>query len=292
MASATTSEARSREIQDRLWCPEDFPNFKSELPVGVLSALLIQKGIRLSIINSGRARAHERHILEKWHKGESFVQIAKREGLLPLSIAFLLREHLGFNRKTFQKAIFSCTVPKQTPHPDARTKRVMDELEEACGCDYLHSPLALDYMKFKGKRGEEIARSVLDIKGIAFKTENEQDKKTKTPDFLFGKKETVFGVEAHWLESKATFCNLSEAKEDWRTQLSHYLKLFGPGIVVYWLGFTDKGLEKLASGGIVPMDGREIAAHFGAETMERVDEMLNSGIELEPKGTKHHNNKE
>lgn len=288
MASATISEARAREIQDRLWCPEDFPGFRRELPVGALSALLIQKGIRLSIINSGRARAHERQILRKWHDGESFVQIAKREGLLPLSIAFLLRAHLGFNRKTFQKAIFACTVPQCATHPDARTKRVMDELEEACRCDYLHSPLALDYMKFKGKRGEEIARSVLESKGVGFKTESEQDKKTKTPDFLFGKKENVFGVEAHWLESKATFCNLSEAKEDWRTQLSHYLKLFGPGIVVYWLGFTDRGLEKLASGGIVPMDGRELAAHFGAETKERVDDMLNSGIELEPKGARHH----
>lgn len=289
MASATISEARAREIQERMWCPEDFSNFRRELPVGVLSALLIQKGIRLSIINSGRARAHERQILAKWNRGESFVKIAKREGLLPLSIAFLLRQHLGFNKKSFQRAIVACTLP-QPHHEDARRRRVMDELEEACMCDYLHSPLALDYMKFKGKRGEELARSVLAGRGIEFRTENEQDKKSKTPDFLFRKKEPLFGVEAHWLESKATFCNLSEAKEDWRTQLSHYLKLFGPGIVVYWLGYTDKGLEKLTDGGIRAMDGREIAAlsDDNGTNKVQVDEMMNSGIELEPKGVRHH----
>lgn len=281
-STAMISEERAREIQERIWCPDDFQQFERELPEGVLSALLIQKGIRLSIINSGRARAHERHILAKWNSGESFVHIAKQVGLLPLSIAFLLRTHLGFNKKSFQKAIFSCTLPH--PHNiDAKTKRVMTELEEACMCDYLHSPLALDYMTLKGKRGEELARAVLEKKGIGFRTENEQDKKTKTPDFLFGKKETVFGIDANWLESKATFCNLSEAKEDWRTQLSHYFKLFGPGIVVYWLGFTDKGLDKLTNGSIAAMDGRDMAIQFGGDLDAPVDEMLNSGIKLGPK---------
>lgn len=286
MAFALISEARAREVQERVWCPEDFAQFRRELPNGVLSALLIQKGIRLSIVNSGRARARERQILERWNRGESFVTIARGEGLLPISIAFLLRAHLGFNRKSFQKAIVSCALPHH--HDEPKVRRVMAELEDACRCDYLHSPLALDYMRFKGRRGEELARQMLVKKGVEFRSESEQDKQTKTPDFLFRKKETLFGVEAHWLESKATFCNLAEAREDWRTQLSHYMKLFGPGIAVYWLGYTDKGLEKLTGGGVSAMDGREVSSLFGNEMKEQVDEMLNSGIELEPKGSRHH----
>lgn len=265
-------------MQDALWCTADFSGFR--LPKGVLSALLIQKGIRLSKMNSGRARARERHLLAKWNSGESFVRIARGEGLLPLSIAFLLRGHLGLNRKSFQRMLVSCALPHQQK-TDAKTSRVLRELEEACGCDYLHSPLALDYMRFKGRCGEELAAGVLSGMGIEYRSENEQDRKGKTPDFLFRKKETLFGFGAHWLESKATFCNMAEAREDWRTQLSHYLKLFGPGIVVYWLGFTDEALAKLTESGIKAMDGREIGRLLGREMSEQVGALLDSGIELD-----------
>lgn len=282
MAIAMMSEREARRVQDGLWCTADFSRFR--LPKGVLSALLIQKGITLSKRNFERTKARERHLLGKWNRGENFVKIAQEENMLPLSIAFLLREHLGLNRKSFQRMLVSCNLPHNPKKDDnAKMRRVLYELEEACRCDYLHSPLALDYMRFKGRFGEELAARVLAGRGIEFRSENEQDRKTKTPDFLFKKKEMLFGVEAHWLESKATFCNYAEAMGDWRTQLSHYLKLFGPGIVVYWFGFTVEALSKLTGSGIKAVDGREIGGLFGREMEEQVEAMLNSGIELEPR---------
>ncbi len=61
---------------------------------------------------------------------------------------------------------------------------------------------------------------------------------TKTPDFLFPQDVVLDGHKVRWLESKATFGDKEETRRNMTRQLSIYVDLFGPGIVVYWYGHT------------------------------------------------------
>lgn len=135
-------------------------------------------------------------------------------------------------------------------------------------------------MREKGLAGEAAAAEFLSkLKIDRFKTENEQDKNGKTPDFLFEKLEKIPGVkeEVKWFESKATFGTLSEVREDFRTQLSFYIGIFGPGVLVYWLGLTKEAREflvKSSEGKITPFDGNELGWLVG----ERLKEINSKGL--------------
>jgi hypothetical protein len=62
---------------------------------------------------------------------------------------------------------------------------------------------------------------------------------TKTPDFLFPMQVVLDGHKVFWLESKATFGDKEETRRNMAKQLSAYVDLFGPGIVIYWYGHTE-----------------------------------------------------
>lgn len=269
------TESDVRYITEKLNTLDDLKKFN--LPLGVLTSLLIQKGIRKSRWNMRYAMDNEKEIMRMWNAGHDLKTIARKYQILPLSVAFILRSHFGFGRKTFQ--IFLRNVKDKDR--DARFKtRAEREIAHACREDYLHSPTAMSYMRGKGLLGEHVARKVLEFRKIKSKHEKEQSKAGKTPDFLFDKKEKLFGLEdAAWFESKATFCTMDEAKEDYRTQLSHYLKLFGSGIVVYWLGYTREARAFLESKGdakvrIVPVNGEELKQFAPKEVDELLDEPM------------------
>ena len=47
------------------------------------------------------------------------------------------------------------------------------------------------------------------------------------------------GRKVCWVESKASFGDNTEFRYNSRKQLIPYTKMFGPGIVVYWVGKLD-----------------------------------------------------
>ncbi|MFH0961552.1 MAG: TPD domain-containing protein, partial [archaeon] len=199
-------------------------------------------------------------------------ELAIKAQAMPIAVAYALRQDLGYTRKDFQKIIRRASAAERIPEKrkgESRNERVYRELCEGCRTDWLHSPRALEYMKDKGLSGEAAAAEFLARLGIGkFKTENEQDKSGKTPDFLFEKLETLPGVngEVKWFESKATFGTLSEVREDFKTQLSFYIGIFGPGAIIYWLGLTKEAREFLAresEGKITPFEGRELEGFVG-----------------------------
>lgn len=47
------------------------------------------------------------------------------------------------------------------------------------------------------------------------------------------------GHKIYWVESKASFGDNTEFRFNSRKQLVPYTQLFGPGLVVYWVGCLD-----------------------------------------------------
>ncbi len=179
------------------------------------------------------------------------MEIAAEFGLLPMAIAYAMRPDLRYTKKQFKEIICSSHDREiRRKERETRDERVRREVGEACKVDWLHSPRALFYMKEKGQLGELAAETFLRKHEITkFATEKQQAKTGKTPDFLFKGTEKIPRTEfvAKWFESKATFGNLQEVKEDNRSQLSFYTSLFGPGAIVYWLGISKEAREYLSS---------------------------------------------
>ena len=76
---------------------------------------------------------------------------------------------------------------------------------------------------------------------MTYRTENDLrgTEFTKTPDCLLDYPVIYEGHEIHWVESKASFGDNTEFRFNSRKQLVPYTKLFGPGLVVYWVGCLD-----------------------------------------------------
>ncbi len=238
-------EALVRRIQETVRSPLDFGRFP-RIPRGVLSAVLLQNSIKKARKFSYRLKVKDKELWSRWKRGEPITELAKRVDLMPLAVAFGLREHLGFGRKNFAATVREVEGKVFTRKVfESKRDRFKREISDACRVDFLHAPSAMNFMRTKGQLGEKIAHDILTHFEVKFKTEKEQDKGGKTPDFLFSAPHKLFGFEAFWLESKACFGELSEVKEDYKTQLKFYHELFGSGVVVYWLGYTDEAKEFL-----------------------------------------------
>jgi hypothetical protein len=274
-------DARIEEIAGSLSSPADFASFP-ELGAGQLSALLIQLEIKRAKKFSFRLRNNMPKIKKLWFSGRSFAEIATDFGLLPMAVAYALRPELGYTKKEFQYMIkSSCEMSVPKREREGMNERVSREIGEACRLDWLHSPRALAYMKEKGQLGELAAEKFLRSHNITkFATEKEQAKTGKTPDFLFSGLEKIPHTEfvAKWFESKATFGNLREVKEDNRTQLSFYTSLFGQGAIVYWLGVSKEAKELLSNANgdksILVLSGEDLRG----DVPELLEHLLKDGL--------------
>ena len=249
------------ELQKRLDGVKDVYEFSKIPPAGLpklspgaLSALLIQKGIRLCKRNHWRAQKNAERIIRDWDRGMPLVELSQNWRLFPLALAHLFREKWRIGRHELHFMIHRAAHAEYTPK-----NRVERELRDACMTDYIHAPRAVEYMVHKGRTGEALCNDWLKRLKIKFLTEREQltprdgnpKEGVKTPDFLFAKKETLPRLpgEFYWLESKATFGTFQECKHDHSSQIKHYLKLFGRGAIIYWLGCSRDGKEVLERAG-------------------------------------------
>lgn len=86
---------------------------------------------------------------------------------------------------------------------------------------------------------------LLEGKGITFKTENQLRAKgyDKTPDVKLETPVAIDGFIINWIESKATFGDNYLHKQYTKEQYLSYWNRFGPGLVIYWLGFVETLIE-------------------------------------------------
>jgi hypothetical protein len=205
---------------------------KLRLPQGVLEAVLNLKIIRSVKENYHLLEGSKAELLAEWEAGKSILEIAEERSFPPVLIARFLLSAMGFSRKRVKKL----ALGRESSGDD----RLDAELAEAQKRDFVFSRQAHERQRLRGELGEEITRAWLRSRGATFISEDSMVKVAgaKTPDFLVSGLR-VLGMPITWVESKAVFADEEEHRLYMRKQLSHYIKNFGPGMVVYWYGYVD-----------------------------------------------------
>jgi hypothetical protein len=172
-------------------------------------------------------------LLGQWIHGRKFTDIAKAEGFSPVLTASLMLQHTGVSKRQFRNYT---TSPESIPD-----RRLRAELKEALGEELIYSPEGTRVQWARGKEVERLVKRWLDFRRIKYVTEYDAKKGefTKTPDFKLDMPMKIEGKWRNWIECKASFGDEAEYKRDYGKQLSHYVNLFGEGVVCYWYGFIE-----------------------------------------------------
>ena len=224
-----------QELHDSLNTPSDVGKIYDfdTVPSGVQALILKQKIVRRVMQMHGRMKYRAPMFVRSWQKGNSILQIAKKNDYPPVLIASILLREMGYTKRAIANL-----YKNPSPEDDMRLHR---EIKEVQGVDYLFSYKAHEMQTERGVLGEAIIGKWLDSKEIGFLTENDLRKRgdAKTPDFLLKQPMNIEGCEVSWIESKALFGDEKEHERYLKKQFGAYEKNYGHGMVVYWYGFLE-----------------------------------------------------
>jgi hypothetical protein len=177
-------------------------------------------------------RLHADRYLRSWRSGNPLLKLAREESFSPVQMAFLVLDMKGITKRTFKHYL---TCPQDIPD-----MRLHDEMIDVIENDPTYSLDSIEEKTKLAKIAEQEIEVWLRRQGIEFMTEVECRKlHKKTPDFLLSKPINFKGHEIHWIDAKASFGDMQQIERDCRDQFSHYIHLFGPGMVLYWYGFVE-----------------------------------------------------
>ena len=170
-------------------------------------------------------------MLKEWRKGASMMSIARKWRFPPVLTAMFIFLEDGASKKEFWSYV---------QDPDKLRPDVAAELREAIANDPVYSPEGNDAQRERGIWGETLLQNWLNEQGIGYRTEKDiRGEYEKTPDALLDEPMMFEGKKIYWIESKASFGDNTEFKYNSRKQLIPYTNIFGPGVVVYWVGKLD-----------------------------------------------------
>jgi hypothetical protein len=216
----------------------------------LLTVVLSQKIVRTTKRSYYDVKNKAPNLLGHWMHGKRFTDIAKSEGFSPVLTASLMLQHTGVSKKQFKDYLNS---------PEKITdKRLRQELMDAMKEELIYSPEGTRVQWGRGKDVERTVKKWLDLRRLKYITEYDAKKGeyTKTPDFKLETPLKAEGKWLNWVECKASFGDEVEYKRDYGKQLSHYVTLFGPGMVCYWYGYIDDMPKHLLDDNVVLVDRR------------------------------------
>lgn len=222
-----------RTVYNALRTPEDVERLSDRYDPRMLDSLFTQKTTREVKKRFYIVKGASKKMLKEWQKGRSIMELSRKYNFPPLLVAMFIFQEDGAGKKEFWSYVRD---------PDLlESEETADEVLEAVRNDIVYSPAANQRQKERGLWGEGLLHEWLDGQGITYRTENDLrgTEFTKTPDCLLDYPVEYEGHEIHWVESKASFGDNTEFKFNSRKQLIPYTKLFGPGLVVYWVGCLD-----------------------------------------------------
>jgi len=225
--------AEYKELYNSLRRPSDLEMHRGRYDDRLLDTLYTQKTSREVKKRFYMVKQNSERMLREWKKGKTILDLSYKYKFPPILTAMFIFLEDGTTRKDFWAVI---NDPDSLESPE-----VADEIREAIANDIVYSPAANDRQRERGLWGEDLAHQWLDGQGITYRTENDlrDTEFTKTPDCLLDEPVLYKGHKICWVESKASFGDNTEFKYNSRKQLIPYTKLFGPGLVVYWVGCLD-----------------------------------------------------
>ena len=220
-----------KQLYNELKSPEDVKRLSGRYDSRMLDSLYTQKTTREVKKRFYMVKNSSGRMLKEWSKGRSIMELSKKYNFPPILVAMFLFQEDG--KKEFWSYIRD---PSLLENPETAS-----EIREAIANDIVYSPSANDRQRERGLWGEDLLHQWLDGQGIKYRTENDLrgTEFTKTPDCLLDKPVMYEGHKIYWVESKASFGDNTEFRFNSRKQLVPYTQLFGPGLVVYWVGCLD-----------------------------------------------------
>ena len=176
-------------------------------------------------------KQNSKRMLKEWKNGKTMMELAEKWRFPPVMTAMFLFLEDGASKKEFWGYIND---------PDKLRSDVAEELREVIAKDPVYSPAGNEEQRQRGIWGETLLQNWLDEQGICYRTENDiRGEYEKTPDALLDEPMMFEGRKIYWVESKASFGDNTEFRYNSRRQLEPYTRIFGPGVVVYWVGKLD-----------------------------------------------------
>ena len=222
-----------KKIYDALNCPKDIDKLETHgHDREMLISIYTQRSTREVKKRYHVVKQNSARLLKEWKKGDTLLEISEKWRFPPILTAMMVFLEDGASRKEFWGYVND---------PDSSfSKDVRDELLEVRTADLVYSPEGNERQRQRGIWGEELLQKWLDCQGVGYRTEEDlRGVCDKTPDALLDRPMLYEGKKIYWVESKASFGDNTEFRLNCKKQLIPYTKLFGPGVVVYWMGCLD-----------------------------------------------------
>lgn len=222
------------ELYRGLKTGDDIDAYSGRYDDRLLDTLYTQKTCREVKKRFYAVKQNSKHMLKEWMNGTSMMDLARKNKFPPILTAMFIFLEDGASKKEFWEYVNDPSL--------LENKETEQELREVIEKDRVYSPSSNERQKLRGIWGEDLLHQWLDKQGISYRTENDlrdEEGFTKTPDALLDSPVMYKGQKIYWVESKASFGDNTEFKFNSRKQLIPYTKLFGPGLVVYWVGCLD-----------------------------------------------------
>ncbi|MCD6414062.1 MAG: TPD domain-containing protein [Candidatus Diapherotrites archaeon] len=254
--------------------------YKGKYDEELLFVIFTQKHIREVKRKYYQVGNQSQKLLSEWKKGKSFTQLAREHKFSPVMMTQILLKAKGLTKKE--------ALSIMRDYENCKDRRLKTEIKDAIEKDMVYSTVGNALQRERGKQGEANIQKWLDAQGITYRTEKDlRGKFPKTVDFLLDKPFKVkFQTHpdkprlVYWIESKGSFGDTRQIRRDYREQLSKYVEMWGPGMVVYWFDYLD-GLELWLEARDVKLVKRSFFEH--AKIKKQTKEKTKNGRKRKPK---------
>jgi hypothetical protein len=189
------------------------------------------------IFNHKNLIKNSKKIIEDYDNGMDVVKISGSYDISPLNI---LRE--VFNKKYKNK------LTKLILNPKLLSTHDINQLELAVEND-VYALIDQSQIKKDSIDFEKDIENILIKNGVKFKTQDElveeqmktHGKAINTPDFLIESDLYINGSKVNWIDAKNFYgANIPFVKDKIKKQTRKYLDTWGPGCIIFKLGFNEK----------------------------------------------------
>ncbi|KAH7387359.1 hypothetical protein KP509_16G019500 [Ceratopteris richardii] len=169
----------------------------------------------------------------------------KDPGCLPEDIVKQVSEGICISSSSQSSELVSAgdmNISLQTRTCHISWERLHDDLYKCMDNDNATSPYIELIRRVTGIEYEAHLYRQLKELGISFQTENDLREAgfSKTPDVKLDVPIAVKGRVVNWIDSKASFGDEFNHKNQAELQFQRYVNRFGPGMVIYWFGFVEE----------------------------------------------------
>ncbi|KAG1711751.1 hypothetical protein DVH05_008994 [Phytophthora capsici] len=212
------------------------------LPITTNMTINLRKQLlRMSLlVNTHRVRRDRKTICQEYDSGRSLIELSTVHNYPPVSLMRVILRAKGKSQAEIKNSL--------ARPAEKLSKRDQYELRKATEYDSIHrSDPLIGAPKYNADSLEQAIEHFLKAKGIRLKTQSElcndqlvsHGRRVISPDILLLDPVIINGVPIRWIDAKNYYGAHIVSKRLISTQLAKYVKEWGPGAIVFGMGYSD-----------------------------------------------------